>query len=144
MTSVRRRVLSIACVGLGLLAAAGCKRERAHDGGAGSTTTRSAEGRLMAESATTRLADARCHRELDCAHVRAGQGPATLEGCRSRISSELSKSLNPEACPRGIDQAQLVQCVAALEHSSCVDPIGALIEYEDCKTSKLCLAGEGP
>lgn len=93
----------------------------------------------MTESAIERMARARCGREVACDHVGAGRRHASIETCRSLNQSESAKELNPEACPGGIDQAQLVRCIGAIEEASCLDPVAAIVRVEDCRTNKLCV-----
>lgn len=131
------RFTSFACVALGLVAAASCKRDRARE--TGTTTTTSAEVKKMTESAVEQIASARCQREVACNHVGRSMRHASIESCFDLNKSEYVKELNPEACPRGIDQNRLVDCIAATEQASCLDPIGALVRVEECRSSSLCL-----
>jgi Family of unknown function (DUF6184) len=143
-----RRAVSIACVSgvcVGFVAAAGCKRHEPGTGAAadaGVTTTTGAEVRIMTESATERMARARCSREVSCDHVGPGRRHASIETCRELNQSESRAELNPQACPGGIDQSQLVRCIAAMEQASCLDPVGAIVRDEECRTHKLCVKGE--
>jgi hypothetical protein len=115
-----------------ILVSAGCKRDRTHEGasrftGVGATKTTSAEVQKMTESAVDRIASERCQREVACNHVGPSMRHASFESCLALEKSESVKELNPQACPRGIDQMKLVDCLAAIEGASCLDPIGAIV-----------------
>jgi hypothetical protein len=136
------RLMSIAYAALSLVAVAGCKRDQKRE--AGTTSTTSAEVQKMTENAVEQIASARCQREVACDHVGRSMRHASIESCFDLNKSEYVKELNPQACPRGIDQNRLVDCIAATEQASCLDPIGAIVRVEECRASKLCLKGVGP
>lgn len=129
-----------------VIISSGCKRDRSREGAAatGMTTTTSAEVHQMTRAAVARMAGARCQREVACDHVGPGQRHESLQACQTLNRSETGQALDPDACPRGIDQAQLSDCIAAIESASCLDPISAIVRVEECRASRLCLRGEGP
>ncbi|MBX3222679.1 MAG: hypothetical protein KF795_19320 [Labilithrix sp.] len=146
MVSLGRSV-PVVCLGVLLVATAGCKRDRAdrdRAGAASTATTQSADVASMAKNASERVADARCRREVSCDHVGPSRRHESLETCRGLYAWDMARKLNAEACPRGIDEAQLTRCVASIDAAGCFDPVSVFERLEECRASKLCLAGVGP
>jgi hypothetical protein len=132
-----RRFITLACVAIALSVTVGCKRDRGTPA-VGTTTTSSAEVRKMTEDAVERIASAHCMREVACDHVGRSLHHASIERCYDLETAQSTKLLTPERCPHGVDQGQLVDCIAATENASCLDPIGTIERVEECKLSKLC------
>jgi hypothetical protein len=135
-------ILGFSVALVGLVVANGCKRDRGHE--VGTTTTTSVEVKKMTDNAVEQIASARCQREVSCDRVGRSMRHASIESCFDLNKAEYTRELNADACPRGIDQNRLVDCIAATEQASCLDPIGTLVRVEECRSSKLCLKGVGP
>lgn len=141
------RCLPIVCGAVALLAAPACKRDRAEDeraSAASKTTTSSADVASMAKATSERLAEARCRREVSCQQVGPSRRHESLEICRGLYASDVMREVGPSACPRGLDEAQVTRCVAAIDQAGCLDPVGTLERLEDCRASKLCLSAAAP
>ncbi|HVH43248.1 MAG TPA: DUF6184 family natural product biosynthesis lipoprotein [Labilithrix sp.] len=135
-----RPLVLTACAAVGLLVLCDCKRSRERDersNAAGTTTVTSAELRDSVEAASHRLATARCEQEVSCAGLTRWTREANMTACLGRVKVETAKEL--EVCPRGIDQGGVVDCIAAIQRTSCDDPVSRLMQLEDCRTSKLCI-----
>src|SRR5688572_15496841 len=92
-----------------LAAALGC--ERAYDERPARATTTGAVG-LTNDAAATRLAGARCDREVACNNVGADRKFATREACTREIGHDTRANLRAEECPRGIDDNRLSICLS--------------------------------
>jgi hypothetical protein len=131
------RLFLVALLGSALLA---CKREHP---ATSTTTTSSADVEKLTASAVDRIASARCRREVACEHVGPGRRHASVETCEALTRSESHAVLGLAACPNGVDQAKVVDCVAAIETASCLDPVDAIVRVEACRQDRLCLSGSG-
>jgi hypothetical protein len=140
-------VLAIACLGV-VLSAVACKGAKKSEPPVvektGTSTLTSSEIRQSVDDASQRMAFARCERELSCSGLTSWTLQANKDECVARAKVEASKELSPDSCPRGIDSANLVNCLAAIERGGCGDPIGRLMQLEDCKQSKLCISANAP
>ena len=137
MLSARRLVL-IACLGADVVGVCDCKRARKEEKPAMTTLT-SAALRDSVEDASQRVASARCAQEVSCAHLTGWTREANMTACLDRVKVETARELGPEVCSRGIDHDRLIDCVAAIERTSCDDPVSRLMQLEDCRKNKLCI-----
>ncbi len=125
-----------------LLAVASCKREREREHG--TTTITSAEIQQSTLASIDRIAGARCEREVACDHVGPARQHASFDTCRDLNRAEGRHRFAPDACPQGIEPGRVVDCVAAIERASCLDPVDAIERIEACRPGRLCPAGERP
>jgi hypothetical protein len=124
--------ISIAATGL-LVACGGAKQEPAVSG----TGVVSAQ---RADSAVVdKLASARCDREQSCNNVGGGQKYASRDVCMDQMRGSLANELNAYDCPRGIDEAQLGECMTAIRNEECGHPIDTISRMAKCRTSALCM-----
>jgi hypothetical protein len=159
MTSVRN-VVSIACVGLGLLSVAGC-RDRADRERIGErvgervtdetrpnerpgTATVTGANVVNNQSAIERIVAARCARESTCKNVGADKRFANSDACTQKLKADMKDDLNVNECPRGIDQKELNECLESIQKEDCNNPIDAISRLAACRTSDLCLATGAP
>lgn len=106
------------------------------------TTVLTAARPLMNDDAAFRLTRARCDRADACGHVGPGQRFADGDACVRELWPSARAHLAPTACPRGVDAAELREClddVGAQRCESVFDP-NAL---PACARLELC-AGGGP
>jgi hypothetical protein len=142
-----RPLLTIACLGV-VLSAVACKGAKKNEPAVvektGTSTITSSELRQSVDDASQSMAFAHCEREMSCSGLNSWTLQANKDECVARLKTETSKELSAESCPRGIDHANLVNCLAAIERTGCGDPIGGLIELQDCKKDKLCISANAP
>lgn len=141
MTSLRTAVALGLAGAFSLLAIAGCKKERskrADRSAEGTAAETSAAVRKMIDTATERIVEARCERDAVCDPVRYSQRAEQLETCRGLMRAETVKELNPAECPGGVDEVAVARCVAAIEQTGCIDPVGAVMRLGDCGKDELC------
>ncbi len=157
MTSVRS-VVSIACVGLGILSIAGCRdraeRERAGERGTVTGETRPSERPGTAtvtganvvnnQSAIDRIVAARCAREATCKNVGADKHYKSSAECTQKIKADMKDDLNVKECPRGIDEKELNECLDSIHKEDCNNPVDVLSRLAACRTSDLCLSSGAP
>ena len=159
MTSVRN-VVSIACVGLGLLSVAGC-RDRADRERMGErvgervtdetrpnerpgTATVTGANVVNNQSVIERIVAARCARESTCKNVGADKRFTNADACTQKLKADMKDDLNVNECPRGIDQKELNECLESIQKEDCNNPIDAISRLAACRTSDLCLATGAP
>ena len=163
MTSVRS-VVSIACVGLGIISVAGCRdradrervdRERGtvtgethptetRTGDQPGTATVTGANVVNNQSAIEKIVAARCAREATCKNVGADKRFHSASECSQKIKADMKDALNVNECPRGIDQKELNECLESIQKEDCNNPIDAISRLAACRTSDLCLATGAP
>ncbi len=90
-------------------------------------------------SVVDKLSAARCDREQSCSNVGAGQKYASRTVCMDQMRGGLANDLNAYECPRGIDEAQLGDCVTAIRAEECSHPFDTISRMEKCRTGALCM-----
>lgn len=90
-------------------------------------------------SVVNRLSEARCDREQTCNNVGAGQKYASRGVCMDQMRGSLANDLNAYNCPRGIDDAQLDQCMTSIRGEECGHPFDSLSRMEKCRTGAICM-----
>ncbi len=150
MTSFIRSLAPVALT-CSVVAVFGCNRDRAADGTT-TTTTRTEPGTttitganvVANKAAVTRIADARCARELACNNIGADKRYSSQQFCIEKIGVDMKDDLNAQDCPRGIDQKELNECLAEIRNESCNNPIDKLERLAACRTSDMCLKTNAP
>jgi hypothetical protein len=123
------RFVSLAC----LLAAVACSKherepEMAPASGVATPTARSID----------RITATRCSREARCDNIGSERKYSSREDCQSRIEDDAYDSLGPSECKTGIEQAQLNECLAAIQSEECGDVIDTIERVAACRSSALC------
>lgn len=90
------------------------------------------------DTAVARIADARCARELACENIGVAKAYTSHDACAQQIRLDLSDDLRVDMCPRGIDQRELDECLAAIKAEGCNNPIEKIERLAACRTSELC------
>lgn len=140
---MNRRSVVVSVVAItALVAAHGCKRKA--DEKAGTAVLTSSALRESIDDASRRVSFARCEKEMACAGLTSWTRDTNEAECIDRVKVETTKEVNAEACPHGIDHERLIDCVAAIERMGCDDPVGRLMELEDCRQRRLCVSGRSP
>ena len=130
----------LAVVFMGALSLTACRRT-AHDSGepggvrAGTTTLTGALVYVPSDIAREQLAQARCEHERKCEHI----DETYLSECIAQEQAELQPRVGPRACPGGIDDAALRDCLDWTAHrASCDDEREGAKRRELCNPAKLC------
>ncbi|HVJ88527.1 MAG TPA: DUF6184 family natural product biosynthesis lipoprotein [Labilithrix sp.] len=142
---------TFACVGIGLLAIAGCRDQRATErertGGPESPEKTEPAGKTVVtganvinnQTAIERIVAARCSREATCKNFGPDKKFGTEQDCKQKLHSEMKDELKVDECPRGIDNKELGECLEAINKEECQSPLDTLGRIAACRTSDLCL-----
>jgi hypothetical protein len=145
---VARSFVSIACVGIGLVAIEGCQRterERAtgtttEEGRPGTATVTGAHVTVVNNAAAVdRIVGARCAREMTCKNIGHDRKFADQAACTTKVKTDMKDDLNAKDCPYGVDQKELDECLDAIKKEDCNNPIDVIGRLAACRTSDLCL-----
>lgn len=85
-----------------------------------------------------RITMARCSREARCNNIGNGKKYDNREQCQREIRDSAYDSLGPTECTSGIDQAQLNECLAAIQGEECGNVIDTIERVAACRSSALC------
>jgi hypothetical protein len=115
--------------GLGLVA---CDRENRALGEAPS----GAVNRALQSIAATR-----CDRAMRCQQIGSAQGQkwSSLDACVTSVRQNEREDINLYACPGGIDQKELNECLAEIRSAECGSALDAIQQMAACRSSDLCL-----
>ncbi len=154
-----------AFAGIGLAALVGCERRRVSDDHSyvppartegvdltpksdfvpnrdlppkGDEPTAFGGGPLSIDSAVSKIAEARCARELTCGNVGADKKFSDASSCMADVKKNFGKDLNAEDCPAGIDAKELSECVTEAKNEDCGNPFDAIGRAAACRKSDLC------
>jgi hypothetical protein len=131
-----RMVCGASLVSTGLLVACGGSDANTQPEYPGTGVT---NAQRVDSSVANRLAEARCDREQTCNNVGAGQKYTSRAVCIDQMRGSLANDLNAYECPRGIDDAQLHECMTAIRTEECGHPFDTLSRMEKCRTGALCM-----
>jgi hypothetical protein len=127
-TSTRLPALLI--VVLGAIGIGACDREnRAHGEAPSPEIARALQS----------VADARCDRALRCNQIGPDQKWATQDSCVASVRQKEREDINLYACPGGIDQKELSECLREIRNADCLSALDALEQMAACRASDLCL-----
>lgn len=104
---------------------------------AGTTTLTSATW-VSNDSALDRIAVSRCAREVACGEVGPNPHKVDQATCVAETKPKMWSGLRNDVCPSGIKGDQLDQCLQAIQHESCNNPLATLSRLTACRTSELC------
>jgi hypothetical protein len=161
MTSVVRSFFPAACAVVGLLAIAGCNRDRdrldrrddrspvvvnERDKDPGTTTITGANmaGSVSNQNAVDRIVSARCAREQTCNNVGVDKRYANPPACSAKLKSDMREDLNAKDCPYGVDQKELNECLESIRKEDCNNPLDAISRIGACRTGDMCLKTGAP
>ena len=92
-----------------------------------------------ARSASEQIATARCEREQQCGNVGNDKTFSSGADCFARIQSDWKDDLNARACPGGINQQQLEECLSQIRQESCENPFDTLARITACTQGQICV-----
>lgn len=95
------------------------------------------------ESAVDRITAARCAREVTCSNLGPDKHFTSNDNCVSQVRGNLSKELNANECPDGIDAKQVDECLEKIRNESCTNPLSTVERLAECRTSAMCLKTSG-
>jgi hypothetical protein len=121
---------------LAFAAAAGCSQnEQVPPTAANTTTTYGMEN----DTAVTKIAKARCNREITCNDVGKGKQFDSFETCVRQVNRDATETLHANACGHGVDDAQLSACLSDIQTQACVNPLERVDRIGSCATTSLCI-----
>jgi hypothetical protein len=110
------------------------ERERSMGGG-----PREAVSKTTPTVAVASIAAARCDRELRCKHIGTREKYRTRGDCMADMQRDKREDLNGDACPAGIREKELNDCVQAIHDEDCGNPLDAITRLNACRSGNLCL-----
>ena len=116
----------------------GC--ERAPSGRVGTTVTTAAHGprMILNDDAAMILTKARCLRENACNEVGPARRFADRDACKRSFFDASLATVEPAACPAGVNESKLSHCLDDLRSERCEDIHASRAEPKSCRRSELC------
>jgi hypothetical protein len=99
-----------------------------------STQSATAETR----SATASLTQSRCSREQRCENIGSGKKYSSFADCEAEIGDDWRQDLSVRECTRGVDQAQLDECLSEVRNEDCGNPFDSLGRIAACTQAQIC------
>ena len=105
-----------------------------HAIGGGPTDTRS-----RFSSSITKIASARCDREMKCGNVGPNEKYPSRSECVAKVSVDKGSDISTDECSLGISTTGLNDCLKAIRDEDCGNPLDAVKRLNACRTGNLCL-----
>jgi hypothetical protein len=102
-------------------------------------TTTTGARTLSSEDAITRVASARCEREVSCNNIGADGKYQDRDACMREVRQNTKSELRSDECPRGINGERLEQCLTEIRNEGCGNPIDTIDRMASCRRSELCI-----
>ena len=90
-------------------------------------------------SAAEQIAHARCERERQCGNIGTDKTFSSSQDCLARIQSDWKEDLNARACPGGINQHELNECLTLVREEACANPFDTLARITECTSMQICI-----
>ena len=90
-------------------------------------------------SAAEQIAESRCEREQQCGNIGKDKTFSSSQDCLARIQSDWKADLNSRACPGGINQKELDQCLGQVRAEACANPFDTLARVTECTVAQICI-----
>lgn len=119
---------------LALSLAACSSNQRAPETAAAQAEARASEGGSAVES----IAEARCARESRCENIGPDKRYSSMEDCVARVREDWRDDLDARACPSGVNEAQLNECLGEIRQEECSSPFDTLERVAACTASQIC------
>jgi hypothetical protein len=126
-TALRTGALALA------LAACG-SNHRTPETAAAQAEARASEGGSAVES----IAEARCARESRCENIGPDKRYSSMEDCVTRVREDWRDDLDARACPSGVNETQLNECLGEIRQEECSSPFDTLERVAACTASQIC------
>jgi uncharacterized protein DUF6184 len=84
------------------------------------------------------ISEARCDREVRCGGVGPDKTYETRDQCVADLKNDGYEDLDAKACPRGLDERQLDQCLSEIHAERCGAPLDTLERLVACRSAGLC------
>lgn len=92
-----------------------------------------------ARTAAEQIAESRCEREQQCGNVGKDKAYSSSQDCLARIQSDWKEDLNSRACPGGINQKELSECLGQVRAEACESPFDTLARITECTAAQICI-----
>lgn len=89
-------------------------------------------------SAVDSIAEARCARESRCDNIGGEKKYSSMEDCVARIREDWKDDLDARACPNGVNQTQLNECLSQVRGEECSSPFDTLERVAACTAGQIC------
>jgi hypothetical protein len=89
-------------------------------------------------SALASLANERCDREARCKNIGAKEKYRSRAECMTEMQRDKREDLNGDACPGGIHEKELDECLHAIREEGCNRPLDSLTRLNACRAGNLC------
>lgn len=90
-------------------------------------------------SAAEQIAQARCQREQQCGNIGTDKTFSSSQDCLARIQNDWKEDLNARACPGGINQQELDECLTQVREEACANPFDTLARITECTSRQICI-----
>lgn len=90
-------------------------------------------------SAAEQIASARCEREQACGNIGDDETYTSRSDCFARIQSDWKDDLSARACPGGINQRELDECLGEVRQEACENPFDTLSRIAECTQGQICI-----
>jgi hypothetical protein len=123
------------CRGAAALMLAACgSNQSAPETAAARAEASASEGGSAVES----ISEARCARESRCENIGPDKRYSSMEDCVARVREDWRDDLDARACPSGVNESQLNECLGAIRQEECSSPFDTLERVAACTASQIC------
>jgi hypothetical protein len=123
------------CTGALAFALAACgNNQRAPEHASAMAEARDTEG----GSAVDSISEARCARESRCDNIGSDKKYSSMEDCVARVRDDWKGDLDARACPSGVNETELNQCLKSIRAEECSNPFDTLGRITECTASQIC------
>jgi len=84
------------------------------------------------------ISEARCDREVRCGGVGPDATCTTRDQCVADLKNDGYDDLDAKACPKGLDERELDQCLSEIHAERCGAPLDTLERLVACRSASLC------
>jgi hypothetical protein len=95
--------------------------------------------RATPASAVASIAAARYDREVRCGHIGAKEKFRSRAACVAETQRDKRDDINGDACPGGVRERELDDCLASIHDEACGNPLDAISRLNACRTGNLCV-----
>lgn len=95
---------------------------------------------MNGDEATARLTRARCDREETCDNIGEKRAFVNRDACTHELERAQEQAPLSRACPRGMREALLEDCLSEVRREECGNPHHLAERIDRCKIDELCRA----